>query len=85
MHEFRQIDLENMEVFIDKINDEKYYFMATVLDAEYEIRTPALSSLDEVLSHAGECDNDSILEINNGKVNPIYKWSSRRDVWQLVN
>lgn len=78
------LDLENTEIYIDENHKNIYYFMATILSSEYEIRVPALSSLEEVLAHAGECDNDAILEINGTKITPIYKWSSENNSWQLV-
>lgn len=80
------IDLENIEMFEDVPNETgTYYFMATILDTEYEPRTPALMSLDEVLSHAGECDNDSIMAIEGIRVTVLYKWSTERWAWQLVH
>jgi hypothetical protein len=80
-----ELDLENIEIFADVVNKtDTYYFMATQLNNEYELRTPALMSLDEVLSHAGECDNDSILAINDGRVTILYKWLVERNAWQMT-
>lgn len=61
------------------------YSIATYLDGiGFDEKIPSITDLNQVFTHAGEGDNDVILQKTSDGDIPIYRWCEELSKWTLI-